>query len=137
MQEDAPIQDSGDLRADLRYYLRAVAGGLDSLRKAGRGADADDSSAGLVGELAALVARHSDLGELVRAVFARRIAVATGLLTSAVERGALRADIDPAVLLDQLIGPIYYRILVTGAPINPDYLDQLIEGVLRGADPRT
>lgn len=137
MQEDVPIPDSGDLRADLRYYLGAVADGLDSMRKAGRGDGVDDSSAGLVGELAAVVARHTDLGELVRAVYARRSAVAIGLLTSAIQRGTLRADTDAAVLLDQLIGPIYYRILVTGAPIDQSYLDQLIEGALLGAEPRT
>ncbi len=137
MQDDVPIPDSGDLRGDLRYYLNEVAGGLDSMRKAGRGDEVDDRSAGLVGELAGVAARHRDLGELLRSVFERRSAVAIGLLTSATARGALRADADPAVLLDQLIGPIYYRILVTGAPIDPDYLDQLIEGALVGAEPRT
>jgi hypothetical protein len=107
------------------------------MRKAGRTDNSDASSAGLVGELAGVAARHSDLGQLVRAVYARRNAVAIGLLTSALTRGALRADVDPAVLLDQLIGPIYCRVLVTGAPIDPDYLDQLIEGALLGAEPRT
>jgi AcrR family transcriptional regulator len=137
MQEDVSVPDSGDLRADLRYYLNEVAGGLDSMRKAGRPEDADHRSAGLVGELAGVAARHHDLGELVRAVYERRNAVAIGLLTSAIARGAVRADIDPAVLLDQLIGPIYYRVLVTGASIDPRYLDQLIEGALLGAEPRT
>jgi AcrR family transcriptional regulator len=136
MQGDVSIPDSGDLRADLRYYLKAVAGGLDGMRKAGRGEDADDRSAGLVGELAGVAARHRDLGELVRSVFERRNAVAIGLLTSATARGALRADVDPVVLLDQLIGPIYYRVLVTGAPIDTDYLEALIDGALLGAEPR-
>lgn len=136
MQEDVAIPDSGDLRADLRYYLGAVANGLDTTRRAGRAEGADEQSAGLVGELAAVAARRSDLGELVRAMFAHRNAVAIGLLTSATARGDLRKDIDPAVLLDQLIGPIYYRVLVTGQPIDADYLDQLIEGALRGAEPR-
>jgi AcrR family transcriptional regulator len=137
MQDDVAVPDTGDLRADLRHYLDAVAGGLDGMRKAGRAEDADEQSAGLVGELAAVAARRSDLGELVRAVYARRNAVAIGLLTSATARGALRADVDPAVLLDQLIGPIYYRVLVTGQPVDPDYLGQLIEGALLGAEPRT
>ncbi|HEV3357531.1 MAG TPA: TetR/AcrR family transcriptional regulator [Pseudonocardiaceae bacterium] len=136
MQGDVSIPDSGDLRADLRYYLKAVAGGLDGMRKAGRGEDADDRSAGLVGELAGVAARHRDLGELVRSVFERRNAVAIGLLTSTTERGALRADVDPVVLLDQLIGPIYYRVLVTGAPIDTDYIEALIDGALLGAEPR-
>jgi AcrR family transcriptional regulator len=136
MQGDVSIPDSGDLRADLGYYLKAVAGGLDGMRKAGRGEDADDRSAGLVGELAGVAARHRDLGELVRSVFERRNAVAIGLLTSTTERGALRADVDPVVLLDQLIGPIYYRVLVTGAPIDTDYIEALIDGALLGAEPR-
>ncbi len=136
MQDDVSIPDSGNLRADLRYYLNEVASGLDRMRRAGRGDDVDDRSAGLVGELAGVAARRRDLGELVRSVFERRNAVAIGLLTSAIARGALRADVDPAVLLDQLIGPIYYRVLVTGAPVDPDYLERLIDGALRSAEPR-
>ena len=107
------------------------------MRKAGQGDDADERSAGLVGELAGVASRHRDLGELVRSVFERRNAVAIGLLTSATARGALRADVDPVVLLDQLIGPIYYRVLVTGAPIDTDYLEALIDGALLGAEVRS
>jgi AcrR family transcriptional regulator len=133
MQEDVPIPDTGDIRSDLLHYLGEVAGGLDSMRKAGRTEGVDDRSAGLIGELAAVAARHADLGALVREMYARRHAVAIGMITAARTRGALRADLDPAVLLDQVVGPLYYRILVSGDPIDQRYLSLLVDGALRGA----
>jgi hypothetical protein len=33
-------------------------------------------------------------------------------------------DIDFAV--DQLVGPVYYRVLVTGQPVPPEYTDALV-----------
>ncbi|MCW3819307.1 TetR/AcrR family transcriptional regulator [Micromonospora sp. DR5-3] len=135
MQDDVPILDTGDIRADLTDYLRQVADGLNTMRRAGLPESADDRSAGVVAEIAAAAARHADLGTLIRAVFARRNAMAIGLLASAARRGALRTDLDVAVLFDQLVGPLYYRILVTGEPVDHPYLDLIIDGALRGARP--
>jgi AcrR family transcriptional regulator len=42
------------------------------------------------------------------------------------------ADSDLDLLLDQLVGPIYYRVLVTGEPVTPDLLENLVGlGLLR------
>jgi len=37
------------------------------------------------------------------------------------------------VLIDQVAGPIYYRILITGAPADRDYAESLVDAVLDGA----
>jgi len=34
------------------------------------------------------------------------------------------------VLVDQLIGPLYYRLLVTGEPITSVYARELVDSVL-------
>ena len=52
---------------------------------------------------------------------------------AAVEREGLRPDVDQAVLIDQIAGPIYYRILITGAPADRGYAERLVAAVLDGA----
>jgi hypothetical protein len=37
------------------------------------------------------------------------------------------------VLIDQVAGPVYYRILITGAPVGWDYAEGLVDAVLDGA----
>jgi len=42
-------------------------------------------------------------------------------------------DLDPGLLIDQLVGPIYYRILISGAPADRGYAERLVEALLDGA----
>jgi hypothetical protein len=54
-------------------------------------------------------------------------------LRRATERDGLRPDIDHAVLIDQVSGPIYYRVLITGALADRDYAEGLVSAVLEGS----
>src|SRR5579859_7478858 len=85
------------------------------------GNPAGGPSAGLAAELAAAAARHPDIGELVRAGFAARHALAQARLRRARDVEGLRAGIDAEVLIDQVAGPVWYRVLVTGAPVDRGY----------------
>ena len=67
---------------------------------------------------------------MVRALFAERHAIARARLQRASEREGLRRDIDHAVLVDQLVGPIYYQILITGRPADSGYAERLVGAVL-------
>jgi AcrR family transcriptional regulator len=131
MLEDVPIPDTGDLRRDLTEFAAALAASLNRVRMAGH--YGGGASAGLVAELVAAAARHPDIGEAVRAGFAQRHAVARARLHRACEREGLRPDIDHGVLIDQLAGPIYYRILITGAPVDRSYAERLVDAALDGA----
>ncbi|MFF2328280.1 MULTISPECIES: TetR/AcrR family transcriptional regulator [unclassified Streptomyces] len=133
MQDRVPVEDSGDIRADLTRYLDEIVDGLNRMRRAGLPASAGESSAGLVAEITAAAARHSDVGAAVRAMFARRNALALDLIARAGARGELRADIDPGVLFDQLAGALYYRLLITGQPLDTAYVERLVTGALSGA----
>jgi AcrR family transcriptional regulator len=128
---DVPIADTGDLRRDLTEFAAALAASLDRLRLAGH--RDGGPSAGLAAELVAAAARHSDIGGAVRALFAGRHAMAQDRLRHAHDAEGLRRDLDPAILIDQLAGPIYYRILITGAPVGRDYAERLVRAVLDGA----
>jgi len=131
MLAEVPIPDTGDLRDDLTEFAAGLAASLDRLRMAGH--YGGGASAGLVAELVAAAARHPDIGELVRAGYARRHALARARLRRACEREGLRPDIDHGVLIDQLAGPVYYPILITGAPVGWDYAEGLVDAVLDGA----
>lgn len=131
MLGEVPIPDTGDLRRDLTEFAAALAASLNQVRMAG--APGGGASAGLAAELVAAAARHPDIDDAVRAGYAQRHAMARARLQRAVAQEGLRPDIDQAVLVDQLVGPIYYRILITGAPADRDYAERLVEAVLGAA----
>ncbi|MBO8194959.1 TetR/AcrR family transcriptional regulator [Streptomyces oryzae] len=133
IQDEVPVEYSGDVRADLTRYLNEIVNGLNRMRQVGRATASGDASAGLVAEVAAAAARHADVGAAVQAMFARRNALVLTLLEQAREHGELRSDVEPGVLFDQLAGALYYRLLVTGRPIDAAYVDRLVTGALTGA----
>lgn len=131
LQDADEITDTGDVRRDLTAYLGKIAAALERMRTAGR-PDAGPS-AGTVAELVAAAARHDDIGELERAMYDRRNRLAYALIEAARERGELRPGTDPEVLLDQLAGALYYRVLITGNPVDRDYTRRLVAAALDGA----
>ena len=63
----------------------------------------------------------------------RREAYAT--LRRAIQRGELRKDLDPDLLLDSLYGPIYMRFLIQHDRLTPEFVDRLCALVLAGVRP--
>jgi AcrR family transcriptional regulator len=63
-------------------------------------------------------------------VLARRIAAITGLLVRGIERGELRPDLDIEIGIDLLLGPIYYRLLMSGKPLTRAFVDRLIRAAM-------
>ena len=51
-------------------------------------------------------------------------------LSRALARGELRSDLDIDSVVDSLIAPIHYRILVTGQPVTRRFTDGLVAQVL-------
>lgn len=133
MQDEVPAEYRGDVRADLIRYLGAIADGLNRMRLAGRPSASGDTSAGLVAEVAAAAARHADIGSAVHSMFVRRNALVLRLIELARDAGELHDSVEPEVTFDQLAGALYYRLLITGRPIDAGYVERLVTGVLRGA----
>jgi AcrR family transcriptional regulator len=128
---DVPIAETDDLRRDLTEFVAALAESLSRLRRAGH--PDGGPSAGLAAELVGAFARQPDIGALVRAEFAARHALARARLRRAREAEGLRTDLDDEVLIDQLAGPLYYRVLITGMPVDRSYASRLVSTVLDGA----
>jgi len=64
----------------------------------------------------------------------RREAYAT--LRRGIQRGELRKDLDPDLLLDSLYGPIYMRFLIQHDRLTPEFVDRLCTLVLSGVRPK-
>jgi hypothetical protein len=49
-----------------------------------------------------------------------------------VQRGEIRASIDPQLVTETLIGPLYVRLLLTNEPLYRDLPQQIVDLVLHG-----
>ena len=119
-EEPKPLGHVGGTRAALSAYLGRLIDNLNS-KLYGR------IVRGLI----------SDLGvdpELARGfrerVLARRVGAVRELLQRGIERGELRRDLDLEVAVDLLLGPIYYRLLISGEPLNDTFVDRLVRAVM-------
>ncbi|QMU76687.1 TetR/AcrR family transcriptional regulator [Streptacidiphilus sp. PB12-B1b] len=113
--------DHGDLGRDLRDHLRQVAVFLS------------ESDAGAVFKALLGQAQHDPA---FAAVLRERYLDEQGRrdllpLQRARERGELPDGFDLQAETDQLIGPIHYRALVTGGPLDPAFTDGLVDHLLR------
>jgi AcrR family transcriptional regulator len=121
-RDQVPIPDLGDTRAELVHALSDTAATMQHTI-AGR------TIRGLVpalGDDPALAAEfHATLVTLCRRELAR-----------VVERGLARGDFDSDAPLDLLaellIGPLFWRLLLTGDPLDDRFAERLVDGVLAG-----
>ena len=78
---------------------------------------------GLVSEVAADV----ELAKTYReTVVAKRVREVTALVERGVERGELREGLDPELVTDLLLGPIYYRLFLSGEPLDAAFGRQVV-----------
>jgi AcrR family transcriptional regulator len=77
-----------------------------------------------------------ELTELVRSILYARRRMYVTILNRAIARGEMPPEADQELLLDLLLGPLWFRLLVSGAPITPAAAGSVVELVLTGALPR-
>ena len=119
------VPDTGSTEADLLTLMREAV-------KVYAGTPA----AGAMPSLVAAMHRDPELARAVREGFlaGRRVALAE-VLTRAVGRGDLRGDLELELALDVLAGPLFYRLLVTGGPIDDALARGVVDLLLRGFAP--
>jgi hypothetical protein len=74
--------------------------------------------------------------DVVRSILYARRRLSATILNRATARGELAPEVDQELLLDLLLGPLWFRLLVSGAPITPEEAGSVVELVLDGALPR-
>jgi AcrR family transcriptional regulator len=84
-----------------------------------------------------IIAASADNPELAQVYLQERRTIALDVVRRAVEIGYLRADADPELILDKIVGPILYRYYILGSPPMPENeIHNLIDEVCNEARPR-
>ncbi|WP_367126016.1 TetR/AcrR family transcriptional regulator [Streptomyces phytohabitans] len=119
--EDMAPPDLGDVGEDLRACLHGLVWFLER------------SDAGAV--FRALIAQAQHDPAFARDFRARHVEAQRERdrlpLERAVRRGQLPPGLDLEAESDRLVGPLYYRVLVTGEPVDGDFTDFLVDSFLR------
>jgi AcrR family transcriptional regulator len=121
VDQEIVIPDTGSLEGDVRILL-AEAVELYSAPRA----------AALMPELVAAIARTPELESAIRDGFLVRRRAALGeVLERAAARGELREDVNRDLCLDLFGGVVFYRLLITGGPLDARLVDDLTAVVVR------
>ena len=121
------VPDTGRTRTDLLALMRSA---VKVYRGSVEGA--------VMPSLVEAMSRDAELARLVREGFlAGRRAALLAVLERGIKRGDLRADLDIDLALDVLGGPLFYRLLITGGPIDQQLAEGVVELIMRGFAPQT
>ena len=116
------VPDTGSTREDLLALMR---GAVEVY--------GDPIKAGVMPSLVGAMPQRPELARAVRDGFlSQRRAALRAVLDRGVARGDLRTDLDVELALDVLGGALFYRLLVTGGPIDGDLAEGVAELILRG-----
>lgn len=121
------LPDTGSFRTDLTTYLEELADAMSAPHKRA-----------MLGGLVAEVQTDPSLGQLFREqiISAKRQALRTVF-----QRGIARGEVDPeadlGVLVDLVYGPVWYRLLISGDPLDARFARALAASVVVAAAPAT
>ena len=122
VSEVLAFPDTGDVEADLRAQLHAFVR-LITETPAGR----------VVSELMGQSQTDPELrSAMVERYTTPRRNLAIETMERGQERGQLRDDVDPSVVVDQLWGACYNRLLNPDEPITVAFADALLDNLWRG-----
>ncbi|WP_327151548.1 TetR/AcrR family transcriptional regulator [Nocardia sp. NBC_01329] len=118
--EGLALPDTGDIDSDLRTLLR---GSVETLT--------DPRTAAFLRAMSVEIQQDADLAATYRErlLLPQRAAVATRL-TSAIEAGELRPDLDLELAIDLLLGPVQTRWSLGLGGLTPAYADAVLAAAL-------
>lgn len=110
-----PIPDTGSLRDDLIGFAEAVVANIT----------APDYEA-IVRAVASEARTEGALGQAGREFWQERFRLARIIVLRGIERGEIPAGVDPSILLEALVGPLYLRLLITRDPLDDSFIASLV-----------
>jgi AcrR family transcriptional regulator len=116
-----PEPDTGNLEQDLVAYLDAVATFLAQ-------SDFGRIAASVIGA----AVDDPELADAAKAFWGERRAVAARIVERAVERGRLPTTAPVDLLVELLVGPIYYRWLVMQVATDERHIRELVARIIKG-----
>lgn len=116
------LPDHGTIRDDLLAIARAV-----------RSRYADGPLGAILPALLSAQLQRPDLADVVREhVITPRRALVLEVVRRGIDRGELRADADPELVFDLVVGPLFYGSVVLGRLPSEEGLEAMVDVVLDG-----
>jgi AcrR family transcriptional regulator len=115
----ASAPDTGSLRGDLIHFTEELADIL-----------ATPPTSALVPGLVDVAERDAELARLLAEFTANRRRPVHAALTRAIERSEISRTTDPELITGLLLGPLFYRRLLTRQPLDAAFLGWLVDTVL-------
>jgi AcrR family transcriptional regulator len=117
------MPDTGSLRGDLIALAESVTGLLTG-----------PHTAAVVAALRAAVPRRQELAGLAYSIFADQLAREQPIFQRAFQRGELPPSADSKTMMDLLEGAIWFRLLLRGETLRPNYIAGVVDVILAGVE---
>ncbi|MFI6417600.1 TetR/AcrR family transcriptional regulator [Streptomyces sp. NPDC050842] len=113
--QGVPVPATGSLDGDVRALLEMASYALRH-----------PIASQVIPDLLVEAARQPEIADAIReALLDGQQGVMARIVREAVARGELPEDTDPAVALDLVVGPLYWRLVVVRTPLPEGYVDGL------------
>jgi len=119
-----PAPDTGSFAGDARVLVDTVVAMLTST-----------PVGSIIPMLVADRARVPELEEEQRAIVREKRRRHRDVVERAIAHGEIRSDVDPELVVDALVAPVFYRFLVSRAPLDAAFVDDLVDAVVRAFGP--
>ena len=120
LDEDERLPDTGSTRGDLRALVDWLIAMLTTT-PIGRA----------LPMMVADRARVPELADAHRQLVEEKRARHRDVLRRGIERGDFAPDVDLEAMIDTYVGPVFYRFLISDAPLDAPFADTLVDTVLR------
>lgn len=115
------VDNTGSLYGDIHTYVSRT---IDLLRR--------PLARKILPDLYAELTRQTDLAKQLKdKVHTPKQKIAKTILERAVERGELSKNFDMELALDMMIGPLYWRLIVSQSDVDATFADQFTAALLR------
>lgn len=113
-REQVPIPDTGSLRTDLLAYGKAIVAGVQT----------PEIEAG-VRAVASIGDPDSPITKASHSFWGTRLDLASQIVDRAIARDEIPARVDPRVVVEAIIAPIYFRLLLSRDTLDRRFLERL------------
>jgi AcrR family transcriptional regulator len=114
-----PVPDTGSLRTDLVEFARAIVANITA-----------PEYEAIVRAVASETRTEGALGQAAKEFWQERLRLLRVIVLRGIERGELPGNVDPNVLLEMLLGPLYLRLLITREPLDGAFLELLVDQLI-------
>jgi AcrR family transcriptional regulator len=115
-REQVPLPDTGSLRSDLLAYGKAIVAGVQT----------PEVEAG-VRAIASIGDPDSPLTKASHSFWDARLDLAGQIVDRAIARKEIQPGVDARVVVEAIIAPIYFRLLLSGGKLDRRFLERLAD----------